>query len=285
MKKDDDNAKEENPIWAKTGAIDGVLGAIAGDIIGSVYEWNRIKTEEFPLFSPDVFFTDDTVLTIAAADALLTDDDYGRAYRQWGREWPDADYGGRFRQWLMEDDPKPYESFGNGSAMRASPAAYAADSLEEVLRIAKETAMPTHNHPQGVIGAQAVAGATFIARKAAPDGDEASCKGEIKDLLQKHCGYDMQRTVAEIRPSYAFDETCQGSVPEALTCFLEAACFEDAVRKAVSLGVDADTQACIAGAPAGALWGVPEHIRQRSLGLLDAKMLRVLEAFAERFGR
>ncbi len=285
MKKDADNVKEEKKIWAKTEAINGVLGAIAGDIIGSVYEWNRIKTEDFPLFRPDAFFTDDTVLTIAVADALLTDGDYVRAYRQWGREWPDADYGGRFRQWLMEDDPKPYESFGNGSAMRASPAAYAARSLEEVLRIAKETAELTHNHPEGVIGAQAVAGATFIARKAALDGDEASCKREIKDFLQKHYGYDMQRAVAEIRPSYAFDETCQGSVPEALTCFLEATCFEDAVRKAVSLGGDADTQACIAGAPAGALWGVPEHIRQRTLGLLDAKMLRVLEAFAERFGR
>lgn len=285
MKKDDDNAKEENPIWAKTGAIDGVLGAIAGDIIGSVYEWNRIKTEEFPLFSPDVFFTDDTILTIAAADALLTDGDYGRAYRQWGREWPDADYGGRFRQWLMEDDPKPYESFGNGSAMRASPAAYAARSFEEALRIAEETAAPTHNHPQGIIGARAVAGATFIARKAALDGDEASCKREIKKFLQNHCGYDMQRTVAEIRPAYAFDETCQGSVPEALICFLEASSLEDAVRKAVSLGGDADTQACIAGAPAGALWGVREHIRRRSLSLLGAKMLRVLEAFAERFGR
>ena len=269
----------------RTRSIDGVLGAVAGDVIGSVYERHVIKTETFPLFGIFSRFTDDSIMTVATADALLSDGDYARAYRSWGRAWPDAGYGGKFSRWLRKEHASPYGSFGNGSAMRASPAAYAADSLEEVLRIAEATSVVTHDHPQGILGAQALAGSVFPARRAASNGTDASCKEEVRAFLERRCGYSLLRSVAEIRPDYTFDVTCQGSVPESLTCFLEASDFESAVRKAVSLGGDADTQACIAGAVAGALWGVPEHIWKRVRSTLHASMLRILDAFEERFGK
>jgi ADP-ribosylglycohydrolase len=263
--------------------INGVKGAIAGDVIGSMYEWHPVKTEDFPLFGRRSHFTDDSVLTVATADALLTDGDFTRAYRAWGLAWPDAGYGGRFSMWMRRPEAHPYGSYGNGSAMRSSPAAYAADSIEDVLRIAETTAAVTHNHPQGIIGAQALAGSVFIAMQAASNGDEAACKKEVRNFLEERCGYDMSRTVADIRPGYSFDVTCQGSVPEALICFLEATNFESAVRKAISLGGDSDTQACIAGAVAGALWGVPQSIWAQVRALLDESMIRILSAFQERF--
>lgn len=217
-----------------------MIGAIAGDIVGSRFEHRAHKSTDFELFHPSCRFTDDTVMTIATADAFQTDGDFGAAYHRWGRRYPNAGYGGRFREWLASNDPKPYNSWGNGSAMRVSPVASYAHSEREVLRLARETALPTHNHPRGIIGAQAVALATWLS------GQDVEPE-EIRRKVAELSGYDLTRTVDEIRPGYRFDVSCDRSVPEAIICGLEASSWEDAVRKAVSLGGDADTQAAIAG--------------------------------------
>jgi ADP-ribosylglycohydrolase len=255
-----------------------MIGAIAGDIIGSVYEHHRIKTKDFPLFQNRCNFTDDTVLTVAIADAIL----YGRSYvesvRRIGRRYPNAGYGGSFRRWLHSDDPQPYNSWGNGSAMRVSPIGFAYSSEEEVLRQARLTAEITHNHPEGIKGAEATALAVFLART----GHD---KDKIRSRLQAQFGYDLNRTVNGIRPSYSFDVSCQGTVPEAIIAFLDSESYEDAVRNAISLGGDSDTLACIAGGIAEAFYGaVPEEIQQIVQVRLTDDLWTVTKAFCEKFG-
>ena len=255
-----------------------MVGAIAGDIVGSVYEAHPIKTKDFPLFHPRCRFTDDSVLTIAVAEAILTDGDYRRSVWELGRRYPHAGYGGDFRRWLSSSSPEPYNSWGNGSAMRVSPVGYAFDTIGCVLDQAARSAEVTHNHPEGIKGASAVAAAIFMART-------GSSKHDIGGFVESEFGYDMSRTIDGIRPSYRFDVSCQGSVPEALMAFMESVDFEDAVRKAVSLGGDSDTIACIAGAVAEAFYGgVPGSIRARALAHLDDRLRGVVGRFVERYG-
>jgi|GEM_PF-264449 len=255
-----------------------LYGALAGDIVGSAYERRPVKTTDFPLFTPASRWTDDTVLTLATAEVLLTAGDFEEAYRRWGRRYPDAGYGRGFRHWLLSRHPEPYQSFGNGSAMRVSPVGWACQTLEETLELARHSALPTHDHPEGIKGAQAVAASVFLARTGAS-------KTEIRDEIAGRFDYNLARTLEEIRPAYAFDPTCQGSVPEALIAFLESDSFEDALRKAVSLGGDSDTQACIAGAVAEAFYGsVPAELTVRARSLLPMEMIRILDRFGEHFG-
>jgi ADP-ribosylglycohydrolase len=254
-----------------------MLGAIAGDIIGSDYEWRPAESLGFGLFPKGAFFTDDTVMTLAVADVLLTGRGYAEAFLDWGRAYPDRGYGHRFHQWLRRGDLQPYESFGNGSAMRVSPVGWAFRSLRETLEEAERSALPTHGHPEGIKGARAVAGAVFMARTGAT-------KEDIRGWASDAFGYDLARTVESIRPGYRFDETCQGSVPEALVAFLDSTGYESAVRNAVWLGGDADTQACIAGAVAEAFYGgVPGEIGKTALSFLDGRMATVFGEFGRRF--
>ena len=253
-----------------------MLGAIAGDVIGSVHEYNAVKTKDFSLLDPDCFFTDDTVLTVALADALLHELDYAVTLKLYYRRYPDAGYGGSFHKWATSDSWAPYNSWGNGAAMRVSPAAYVAESLDEAMKLAERSAAVTHNHSEGIRGAQATAAAIFLAKT----GHE---KTDIKRFVESSCGYDLQRTLDEIRPAYSFDESCQGTVPQAITAFLEAVDFEDALRNAVSLGGDADTLACITGSIAEPYFGgVPPHIRQSVLLRLDDDLLAVVTEFEQR---
>ena len=227
-----------------------MYGAIFGDIAGSPYEFNRgNKTKDFPLFSNESEYTDDTVMTIAIAEALLdaagkSDEDVKnslvRSMQKWGREFPYAGYGDHFKYWLREDDPKPYNSYGNGAAMRVSAVGWMYDTLEETRHIARLTAEVSHNHPEGLKGAEAVAAAIFLART-------GRSKEEIREYITDNFGYDLSRTCDEIRPRYVHTENCQSSVPEAIIAFLEGTDYEDVIRTAVSLGGDCDTQACIAG--------------------------------------
>jgi len=254
-----------------------MIGAIAGDIIGSVYEFGHIKSKDFPLFGPESRYTDDSVLTVAIAQAILTDGDYRRAVLDLGRRYPDAGYGGFFRGWLDSPDPKPYNSWGNGSAMRVSPVGFAFESVEDVLREAQRTAEFTHDHPEGIKGAQATALAVFLART---EWDMDLIRHEIASRF----GYDLDRTVDEIRPGYGFDESCQRTVPEAIIAFLDSDSYEDAIRNAVSLGGDADTLACITGGIAEAYYGtLPAVIIERVKGILPADLWRVAEEFCTRY--
>lgn len=269
-----------------------MLGAVAGDIAGSVYEGSPVKSKTIDLFGPLATFTDDTVLTAAVAEAVLGDRDYGRAIKAYARRHPLRGYGGSFVRWMAQSGLEPYNSFGNGSAMRVSPVAYALDSVEEVLREAARSAECTHNHPEGVKGAQATALAVFLARMG--EGKES-----IRRQISKRFGYDLSRTIDEIRPGYSFDVTCQGSVPEAIIAFLDSCSYEDAVRNAISLGGDSDTQACIAGAigeafymsiPVEFLWSIRSQLtedlwdvairfyrRYGIPGILDAVMRQRIE--------
>jgi ADP-ribosyl-[dinitrogen reductase] hydrolase len=254
-----------------------MLGAIAGDIIGSTHEFCPVKTVEFPLFSEASKFTDDTVLTVATAFSLLTDGDYAENYRIFGRLYPLAGYGKGFKEWLSGKHGKPYGSWGNGSAMRVGPVGFAFDTEEEVLREAEKSAAVTHDHPEGIKGAQAMALGILLARQGAePD--------RIKKEITDRFGYDLDRTVQAIRPEYDFDVSCQGSVPEAIICFLEGDDWEQAVRLAVSLGGDADTQACMAGALAQARFGhVPSEIEMATRRLLPGHLHEVVEDFENKF--
>ena len=256
-----------------------MIGAIAGDIIGSPYEAHPVKTTAFPLLGTECRFTDDTVLTAATAFSLMTDGDYAENYRIFGRLYPLAGYGPSFHKWLQSKDPQPYNSWGNGSAMRVSPIAFLLDDEAEVLREAERSAAVTHDHPEGIKGARAVALAVLRARQGA---DPAALRAE----LAARFGYDLGRTTAQIRPGYKFDISCQGSVPEALVCALEAADWLDAVRLAVSLGGDADTQACIAGAVAEARFGgIPGDIDRAVRGLLPAHLLDIVTDFETRLAQ
>lgn len=252
-----------------------MIGAIAGDIIGSVYEWNRIKTKQFRLFSPDCYFTDDSVLTIALADSILNDQDYRTTMKSYYRSYRQAGYGGFFHQWARSWESKPYNSWGNGAAMRISPVGFAFKSLEEVLSKAKQYTEITHNHPEGVKGAQATASAIFLART-------GKTKKEIRVFVEKSFGYNLSMTLDEIRPTYGFDESCQGTVPQAITAFLESEDFEDAIRNAISLGGDSDTLACITGGIAQAFYGsVPEFITQKVMEILDEDLRKITSEFMD----
>jgi ADP-ribosylglycohydrolase len=254
-----------------------MLGAIAGDIIGSIYEGFNIRTTEFPLFSPRCGFTDDTVLTVALADSILHGTDYTRLLKAYFRRYPNAGYGGSFIQWALSDSLEPYNSWGNGSAMRVSPVGFAYDTLEEVLEQAKRSAEVTHNHPEGIKGAQAVASAIFLART----GQE---KPEIKRYVEETFGYDLNQSLATLRATYTFDVSCQGSVPQALIAFLEATDFEDAVRKAISIGGDSDTIACMAGGIAHAYYKtIPDAIKSQVAARLDAPLAQVVREFTARY--
>lgn len=233
-----------------------MTGAIAGDIIGSVYEFDNIKTTDFPLFTNESDYTDDTIMTVAVADWLLNGGDLAKVMQRYGREYPypTGGYGGRFSGWLREKEPLPYNSWGNGSAMRVSAVGWMFDSLEKTLEVAKETAVVTHNHPEGIKGAQATAAAIYLART-------GKSKQDIKQYIETAFSYDLGRTCDEIRPFYRFNESCQGTVPEAIIAFLDSSDFEDAIRLAVSLGGDSDTLACITGGIAEAFYGIPEDIK------------------------
>ncbi|MFW6146793.1 MAG: ADP-ribosylglycohydrolase family protein [Thermodesulfobacteriota bacterium] len=254
-----------------------MIGAIAGDIIGSVYEARPIKTKDFPLFHPRCCFTDDSVLTIAVAQAILTDGDYRRWIWEIGRRHPYAGYGGSFISWLHSSDPQPYNSWGNGSAMRVSPVGWAFDAMDDVLSQAARTAEISHNHPEGIKGAQASALAVFLART-------RRNKGLIKKEIAGRFGYDLDRTAESIRLSYRFDVSCQGTVPEAIISFLEADGYEDAVRNAVSLGGDSDTLACITGAIAEAFYGsVSHYITAKVKAILPNDLWLIVEQFCRRY--
>ena len=254
-----------------------MIGAIAGDIIGSVYESHCLKTTEFPIFTASSTFTDDTVLTVAVADCILNGKDYATTFKQYARKYPYAGFGGMFFMWMKSNSLEPYNSFGNGSAMRVSPVGFAFDTMEEVLAEAKRSAEVTHNHPEGIKGAQAVAASIFLAR-------QEESKSNIKGHLEKDFGYNLSRTLTEIRPHYYFDTTCQGSVPEAIIAFLESDSYEDAVRKAVSLGGDSDTLACMAGGIAQAYYrAIPDYILKEVRNRLDPELLQVIEQFNTKY--
>ena len=254
-----------------------MIGAIAGDIIGSVYERNPIKAKDFPLFSEKGRFTDDSALTIALADAIMNSQSYERLMREYYRRYPHAGYGGMFHRWAQDPNIGPYNSFGNGSAMRISPVGFAFDTLEDVLEKARCFTEITHNHPEGIKGAQATASAIFLARA-------GSSKKEISQYVESTFGYDLSRTLDEIRPGYGFDVTCQGSVPEAIIAFLESTSYEDAIRGAISLGGDSDTQACITGGIAQAFYGgVPKHIEDAAFAILDDHLRSVTMQFMQRY--
>jgi ADP-ribosylglycohydrolase len=254
-----------------------MLGAIAGDIIGSVYENFRTKRKDFRLFQPLAFFTDDTVVSVAVADALLNGTDFGRTIRRYAWRRPLRGYGPRFYRWMVTPGGKPYNSLGNGSAMRVSPVAYAAANEEELLSLARRSAECTHNHPEGIKGAQAVALAVYQARL-------GKARQAIRSTIAGRFGYDMDRSVEEIRPSYKINLSCPGSVPEAIIAFLDSSDFEDAIRNAVSLGGDADTQAAIAGAIAEAFYGgVPLRIAVAVWRKLPASYRSVITGFHQRY--
>ena len=270
-----------------------MYGAILGDIIGRPYEFLRaVKDRNFELFNKRSVFSDDSVMTIAVAEALLkVTDGRSRAFttedpdienrfkeilidslKKWGRRYPDAGYGGRFMAWLLSDKRDPYNSYGNGSAMRVSAAGYVADNLETTIKVAAWTAEVTHNHHEGVKGAEAVAACIFMART-------GCTKEEIKGYVESTFHYDLSRTVDEIKPGYSFDVSCQGSVPESIICFLEGDSFESAVRNAVYLGGDTDTMGAIAGSIAEAYYGVPESLKEECRKRVTPEMLEVLTEF------
>lgn len=256
-----------------------MLGAIAGDMIGSVYEFNNHRTKDFPLFIDDTEFTDDTILSVAVADVLMNGGDYAKAFKDyyWRYPNPSGSYGARFHQWAASPSLTPYNSWGNGSAMRVSPVGFACDTLEAVLIEAEKTAAVTHNHPEGVKGAQATAAAIFLART-------GNTKEAIRAFVVDNFGYNVNRTVDEIRPGYAFNESCQGTVPEAIVAFLDSTDFEDAIRNAVSLGGDSDTLTCITGGIAQAFYGeVPATIQQEVWKRLDEPLKQVTKAFCDRY--
>ncbi len=255
-----------------------MLGAIAGDVIGSVYEGHPIKSTRFPLFGPASVFTDDTVLTVAIAHSILEQVDYASSLKDFGRRYPDAGYGASFYHWLYSPDDKPYNSWGNGSAMRVSPIGFAFGSMEQVLSEARNSAAVTHNHPQGIKGAQATALAIYLART-------GSTKADIKHHISERFSYGLGRRLDEIRPGYGFDVSCQGSVPESIIAFLESNDVEDAIRNAISLGGDSDTMACIAGGIAQAYYKeIPPAIVSGVRSRLPGEFLHIVDVFNARYG-
>jgi ADP-ribosylglycohydrolase len=255
-----------------------MLGAIAGDVIGSVYEGANVKHSNFqPLIHPEAQPTDDTVLTCAVAEWVLRGDDLVDRLHDWFARFPEAGYGGAFIRWAAHRLREPYYSWGNGSAMRVSPVGFAFDTLEETLEQAKRSAAVTHNHPHGIAGAKAVAGCVFLART-------GHSKDDIREFAGKRFGYDLSRSLDDIRPGYGFDVSCQGSVPEAILAFLESTSWEDAIRKGISLGGDSDTIAAIAGGIAGPFYGgVPADIRTEVEARLPVPVRTILAEFVSAF--
>ena len=249
-----------------------MIGAIIGDIIGSTYEFNAIKTKEFELFPKGSKFTDDTVLSMAIAKSIIDNEPYLDNIVKFGREYPHAGYGGFFRRWLKGDNHTPYNSWGNGSAMRVSPIGFAFDNEEEVLKEAKKSAEITHNHIEGIKGAEATTLAIFMARK-------GKSKEEIREVISDRFEYDLSRKVNEIRPNYKFEVSCQKSVPESIICFLDSDSFEDCIRNAISLGGDADTMGAIAGGTAEAYYGVPKEIEREVSHYLPNEFIEILTRF------
>ncbi len=259
-----------------------MIGAILGDVVGSVYEFDNIKIKEFELFDKNCFFTDDSVMTVAVAEALMqfeaVNEENMHAFKEKlvtvmheiGSQYPDCGYGGHFCRWIARKEKAPYNSFGNGSAMRVSAVGWYAETLEEAEKIAKATAEVTHNHPEGIKGAVATAGAVFLART-------GKTMEEIKSYIAKF--YTIDFTLDEIRPTYRFDVTCQGTVPQAMQAFFESKSFEDTIRNAISIGGDSDTLAAIAGAVAEAFYGIPEDLKETALSFLDDRLLGITERF------
>lgn len=284
-----------------------MMGAIIGDIVGSVYEWNNIKTKEFPLFQNKCFFTDDTVMTVAVAEGLMNGgkkDDFIDAMKKYGRMYPDAGYGGRFGSWLMTDSRGPYHSWGNGSAMRVSPCGWAMDCgftartgmwPSNGRQRARLSAAVTHDHPEGIKGAMAVADAIFMCRyyfggyygdnEKPIDDDPEECKRRMKEHIEAEYGYDLSKSLDEIRPTYRFNESCQETVPQAIIAFLESTDFEDAIRNAISLGGDSDTLAAITGSIAEAAYGVPQWIQDQAWEYLDEALRDVLRRWKREMSR
>ena len=254
-----------------------IIGAVIGDVIGSVFEWNNIKKTDFDLFNPKCDFTDDTVLTIAVADCILNKKDFAKTIWEYGRKYRGRGYGGSFRNWLQEDDLKPYGSFGNGSAMRASAVGFAYIDIETVMDVAKQSAEVTHNHPEGIKGAQATATSIFLSR-------QGKSKQEIKDYITQTFDYNLDFTLDEIRPTYKFDVTCQGSVPQAIVAFLESSDFENAIRLAISIGGDSDTIACISGGIASAFYKqIPTEIMDFVVDKLPNEYIEIMNKFDEQY--
>lgn len=260
-----------------------MLGAIIGDIVGSRYEFDNHRSKDFPFFSRRCFFTDDTVMTVAIAAAILDAEDEPDALgeyavsdmREFGQPYPDCGFGGRFYEWMYADEPKPYGSFGNGAAMRVSPCGFAADSLEQAIAMSKAVTEVTHDHPEGIKGAEATTVAIFLARS-------GKSKEEIKAYIDKHY-YRMNFTLNEIRDSYQFNESCQETVPQALMAFFESVSFEDAIRNAISIGGDSDTIASITGGIAEAYYGVPAVFAAQVLLYLDESFVDVIREFEGRY--
>jgi len=254
-----------------------MIGAIIGDIVGSRFEWDNIKTKEFTFLTDECFFTDDSVMTLAICDALLTargGDVSAQAVasmQRIGRHYPDCGYGGMFAEWMWADAPAPYDSYGNGAAMRVGGVAYVATSADEVRTLSHAVTAVTHNHPEGIKGAEATAMATYLARTGTP-------LAEIERTIHAHY-YDMDFTLDEIRATYRFNETCQDTVPQALKAAFAATDFEDAIRGAISIGGDSDTLAAITGAVAEAAFGVPAALRARAMTYLDTRLQAILERF------
>lgn len=261
----------------------GILGAIIGDIVGSRLEFKRNKEYNFELFTDVNDFTDDTVMTIAVADWLIStpqpisNDTLPTIMRSWGKKYLWRGYGSMFRRWLVseyEEDQRPYNSFGNGAGMRVSACGYFAQSLDEALELAKLSAEVSHNHPEGIKGAQAIASAIFLAHQHQP-------KESIREYIARQFGYDMDRSCDNIRPDYDFDGTCQGTCPEAIIAFLDSSDFEDAIRLAISLGGDSDTIGAMTGGIAAAYYGIPDKIARKALDYLPGDMIKVLNKFSD----
>ncbi|MEO1526436.1 MAG: ADP-ribosylglycohydrolase family protein [Planctomycetota bacterium] len=254
-----------------------MLGAIIGDVVGSYYEHFPTKSLDFELFSEHSCFTDDTALTVAVADWLLHGDDLRSYFYDYVDRYPGAGYGGTFRNWALTRETEPYGSWGNGSAMRVSPVAYATQSLAETLAVAEETASVTHNHPDGVLGAMAVAGCVFVAR-------HGGSKEDVREFVEAEIGYDILTPLDQLRPFDSFDVSCKGSVPQSIRAFLESESVEHAIRLAVSLGGDADTMGCIAGAISEPFYGgVPKSLWDSAAERLDTKLLETVIEFRTRF--
>lgn len=262
-----------------------MLGAIIGDIIGSIYEFNNIRTKEFNLFSPKCFFTDDTVMTFAIFKALLDcKGNYNNLEKfatkemlAFGKKYPNEGYGGRFREWLHSKNPEPYYSYGNGSAMRISPVSYFAKNLDEVKELSYLITKPTHNHPEGVKGAEATAVAVWLALN-------GKTKEQIKEYIEQNY-YNLNFDYDDLKQNYYFNETCQETVPQAIYCFLISENFEDAIRTGISIGGDSDTLCAITGAIAEAYYGVPEDIKNISIQYLDKNLQNLYYKFKKYIGK
>lgn len=262
-----------------------MIGSIIGDIVGSIYEFtpNNIKTKQFEFFNPNGSYTDDSILTFATADWLLHGGEVAHYYSKYGEKypWPMGGYGGGFKLWLVRSirhqDYRPYNSCGNGSAMRVGPVGWAFDTIEEILAKAKESAECTHNHPEGIKGAQATALAIMMARHGCD-------KNEIRSEIEKRFEYDLQFTCEQIRPTYTWGGTCQDSVPQAIVSFLDGEDYEDSIRNAISIGGDSDTIGCITGSIAEAYFGVPADLRNSAMNYLPEELQSIISEFENKFG-